>query len=96
MRSANFSSEVLSPLASRLRVMKVPEVGWSDWGSVERILASAKQMGRLPEIAARLKDRSINDPTTTAAVAHFLNAFDGKRSGYSGKARYARPVPAEV
>ncbi|MGH7928352.1 MAG: sugar phosphate nucleotidyltransferase, partial [Candidatus Binatia bacterium] len=53
MRIANFSSEVLSPTASRLRVLAVPEVGWSDWGSVERILASAKQVGRLHEIAER-------------------------------------------
>jgi len=31
----------------------VPEVGWSDWGSVERILTSLKQMGKLEEGMAR-------------------------------------------
>jgi hypothetical protein len=34
-------------------VFPVPEVGWSDWGSVERILTSLKQMGKLEETVAR-------------------------------------------
>ena len=34
------------PLSARLRVLLVPEVGWSDWGSVERILSSLKQTAK--------------------------------------------------
>lgn len=39
-RAINFSSEVCARLPSRLRVLPTPAVGWSDWGSVERICAS--------------------------------------------------------
>lgn len=46
LRAVNFSSGVLEPLAAQLRVFPVPEVGWNDWGSVERILASLDQMGK--------------------------------------------------
>ena len=53
LRSANFSSEICQPLSARLRVFPVPEVGWSDWGSAERILTSLKQMGKLEETATR-------------------------------------------
>jgi mannose-1-phosphate guanylyltransferase len=53
LRSANFSSEICEPSSARLRVFPVPEVGWSDWGSVERILTSLKQMGKLEETVAR-------------------------------------------
>jgi hypothetical protein len=34
-------------------VFPLPEVGWSDWGSAERILTSLKQMGKLEETATR-------------------------------------------
>jgi mannose-1-phosphate guanylyltransferase len=53
LRSANFSSQICEPSSARLRVFPVPEVGWSDWGSVERILTSLKQMGKLEETVAR-------------------------------------------
>ncbi|HEV8714982.1 MAG TPA: sugar phosphate nucleotidyltransferase [Candidatus Binatia bacterium] len=52
--AVNFSSDVCEPLASCLRVLPVPDVGWSDWGSVERICASLKQMGKLDDCVARL------------------------------------------
>jgi mannose-1-phosphate guanylyltransferase len=55
MPTLNFSSGVCEPLATWLRVLPVPKVGWSDWGSVERILASLQQMGRLEEYLARLE-----------------------------------------
>ena len=53
LRSANFSSEICEPSSARLRVFPLPEVGWSDWGSAERILTSLKQMGKLEETATR-------------------------------------------
>jgi mannose-1-phosphate guanylyltransferase len=94
MRTVNFSLEVLTPMTSRLRVLAVPEVGWSDWGSVARILASAKEIGRLHEIAARLSHSQISDPSTKTIVARFLRAQGGLYG--SPKSQHARPVPIEI
>jgi len=55
--AVNFSSAVCEPLASFLRVLPVPDVGWSDWGSAARICASLEQMGKLDECLARLRYR---------------------------------------
>jgi mannose-1-phosphate guanylyltransferase len=55
--AVNFSTAICQPLASRLRVLPVPDVGWSDWGSVERICASLERMGKLEECLARLRRR---------------------------------------
>jgi mannose-1-phosphate guanylyltransferase len=57
LRAVNFSSAVCEPLTSCLRVLPVPDVGWSDWGSVERIYASLEQMGKLNDCLARLRHR---------------------------------------
>lgn len=54
LRPVNFSSHICEVLPSRLRVLRVPEVGWSDWGSEERIRASLRQLGKLdPDYAHR-------------------------------------------
>lgn len=55
LRSVNFSVEVCTPLATRLRVLPVPDVGWSDWGSVERICESLQQLGKLDPSVSRLR-----------------------------------------
>ena len=97
MRTVNFSSEILSPMASRLRVLAVPEVGWSDWGSVERILASAKEMGRLHEIVSRLNDRKLEDPSTRTIVAHVLGLLNASRPAYAAaRSQYPRPVGVDI
>lgn len=57
MHSVNFSHGVCEPLISRLRVLPTPDVGWSDWGSVERILTSLRRIGKLDECLARLRHR---------------------------------------
>jgi mannose-1-phosphate guanylyltransferase len=57
MQTVNFSSAICEPLAARLRVLPVPDVGWSDWGSAERILASLQRLGKLDECLARLRRR---------------------------------------
>jgi len=57
MRPVNFSAEMCERLTSRLQVLPVPEVGWSDWGSVERICASLEQLGKLHQVLARLRHR---------------------------------------
>ena len=54
LRGVNFSSAILTHSKSHLRVVRVPQVGWSDWGTKERILASLKEIGRLDECLQRL------------------------------------------
>ncbi len=53
----NFSTALCEPLASKLRVLPVPDVGWSDWGSVQRICASLQQLGKLDDCLERLRHR---------------------------------------
>lgn len=55
LRAVNFSSGVCEALPSRLRVLPVPAVGWSDWGSVGRIVASLKQLDKLNDCLTRLR-----------------------------------------
>jgi hypothetical protein len=55
LRSINFSSGVCEPWAPALRVLAVPDVGWSDWGSVERIVATVEQLGKQSELLTRLR-----------------------------------------
>jgi mannose-1-phosphate guanylyltransferase len=96
LRSANFSSEVLSPMVSRLRVLAVPAVGWSDWGSVERILASIRDLGRLHEIAPRLKKSAITDPALQTTVGNFLGGISSRAPLNAAPPAYARPVHADI
>lgn len=72
IRTVNFSTEILQPLAHRLRVLPVPDVGWSDWGSAERICESLKTIGKLEECFARLKQRQA-DFATLKLVAGYLD-----------------------
>lgn len=57
LRPVNFSSEICQPLPSWLRVLPVPEVGWSDWGSEARICASLQRIGKLEQCLSRLQYR---------------------------------------
>jgi hypothetical protein len=57
LRAVNFSSGICEPWAPMLRVLPVPDVGWSDWGNVERIMETVEQLGKKNELLARL-DRS--------------------------------------
>ncbi len=63
MLAVNFSSAILARCAARLRVLPVPDIGWSDWGSADRILDSAMRMGRVGELAARLENHRVDDPS---------------------------------
>jgi mannose-1-phosphate guanylyltransferase len=60
MRAVNFSSGVCEPLVSWLRVLPLPEVGWSDWGTEERILASLQNVGTLDACLARLRHDNVD------------------------------------
>jgi hypothetical protein len=64
LRCLNFSSGVCEPLVSRLRVLPLSDVGWSDWGSVKRICDSLAQMGKLDELLARSRPYKGFDPCT--------------------------------
>jgi mannose-1-phosphate guanylyltransferase len=46
--SINFSERVLVPAASRLGVVRVKGVEWSDLGNVERVLATIRRIGGRP------------------------------------------------
>jgi hypothetical protein len=74
LRSVNFSSDICHPLPNKLRVLPVPDVGWSDWGSAERICASLKSIGKLEECFTRLRQRSA-DPKVLDLVAAHLEAM---------------------
>jgi len=45
----NFSSEVLEKVSEELLVMRVGEVGWSDWGEPQRVLGTLSNLGVKPE-----------------------------------------------
>jgi hypothetical protein len=70
MPVVNFSSDILAPLSKSLRVLPVPEVGWSDWGNVERIYISLKRIGKLDQLVERLRLCKV-DPETLKALARF-------------------------
>ncbi len=72
MRPVNFSVDVCERLPDRLRVLPVPEVGWNDWGSVDRIFASLRQIGKLEDVLARLRHHSRKEtlsPSVQAATS---------------------------
>jgi mannose-1-phosphate guanylyltransferase len=58
LRPVNFSSAILTKSKSHLRVIRVPPVGWSDWGTKERIRTSLEEIGRLDECLQRIKSAS--------------------------------------
>jgi mannose-1-phosphate guanylyltransferase len=51
--AVNFSSSICEPLAARLCVLPVPDVGWSDWGTVGSILRTLKKLGEFDAFCAR-------------------------------------------
>ena len=68
--AVNFSSAILAQCAERLRVLAVPEIGWSDWGSADRILNSAMRVGCVGELAARLERQRANDPSLAYMLSY--------------------------
>ena len=74
--AVNFSSAILARCAARLRVLPVPDVGWSDWGSADRILDSAMRMGRMGELAARLENQRVDDPSIVNLLSRYQGAYE--------------------
>jgi hypothetical protein len=50
--SSNFSQEVLAARSSRLAVLPVTGIDWSDWGDPARVIHSLASIGIQPEWAA--------------------------------------------
>jgi mannose-1-phosphate guanylyltransferase len=55
MRPVNFSTAVCEQLPGKLRVLPIQDIGWSDWGSEERILSTLQRIGKVDEVLARLR-----------------------------------------
>ena len=51
--AVNFSSAICEPLSTRLSVLPVPDVGWSDWGTPGSILRTLKKLGEYDAFCAR-------------------------------------------
>ena len=47
--SANFSGDVLSAVPDVLAVSELPPVGWSDWGTPDRVIATLRREGIFPD-----------------------------------------------
>jgi len=52
--TANFSQSVLAAATDRLAVSRLPDVGWSDWGTPDRVLDTLRREGLTPEWTHRL------------------------------------------
>lgn len=48
IEETNFSSEVLEKCSDELLVMRVSDVGWSDWGEPERVIGTLNSIGIQP------------------------------------------------
>ena len=55
--NVNFSAAICEPLASRLCVLPVGDVGWSDWGTVGSIVRTVQKLGRFDALVARMEKR---------------------------------------
>jgi mannose-1-phosphate guanylyltransferase len=51
----NFSSTICEPLAAKLCVLPVPDVGWSDWGTAASILRTLEKLGRVDAFSGRFE-----------------------------------------
>lgn len=67
--NVNFSSEICAPIAKKLRVLTVPNVGWSDWGTVASILRSLIEMGQLDAFRLRLEESQVHPSWYAASLA---------------------------
>jgi mannose-1-phosphate guanylyltransferase len=66
--NVNFSSAICAPLAKRLRVLEVPNVGWSDW-DVASILRSLIEMGQLETFRMRHEESQVHPSWYAASLA---------------------------
>jgi len=50
----NFSSDLLEQVPHKVAALEMHGVGWSDWGRLERIAESLRQLGKAPVFPAEL------------------------------------------
>lgn len=65
----NFSSDICAPMAGKLRVLPVPNVGWSDWGTVASILRSLQEIGKFDAFRLRLEECQVHPSWYAAPLA---------------------------
>jgi mannose-1-phosphate guanylyltransferase len=68
----NFSTAICEPLAAKLCVLPVPDVGWSDWGTAASILRTLKKLGRNDGFSGRLEKLPHPVWQTQHSAAHNL------------------------
>jgi hypothetical protein len=56
-------------MAAKLRVLAVPNVGWSDWGTVASILRSLLEMGKFDAFRLRLEQSQVHPSWYAASLA---------------------------
>jgi mannose-1-phosphate guanylyltransferase len=76
LEPVNFSRQVMEPLAglpdAALVMVPIRGVGWSDWGSEERIVSMLDDMGwrdRLPLTAAERRETRPSEPEAERVIA---------------------------
>ena len=67
--NVNFSSDICAPMAGKLRVLPVPNVGWSDWGTVASILRSLQEIGKFDAFRLRLEECQVHPSWYAAPLA---------------------------
>jgi mannose-1-phosphate guanylyltransferase len=73
LETVNFSKDLLEPIAqkypTRLAVLPVTNVAWSDWGSESRIVETLKRIGRVPQAVVNSAARTRRPPARTRRTA---------------------------
>lgn len=73
LETVNFSKDLLEPIAqkypTRLAVLPVTNVAWSDWGSESRIVETLKRIGRVPQAVVNSAARTRRPPARSPRTA---------------------------
>jgi mannose-1-phosphate guanylyltransferase len=87
--SVNFSTAICQPLASRLRVLPVADVGWSDLGTARSIMRTVQELGGFDGVLAQLG--RVRVQPATHPLNGFASAAELDRSFLAG-ARSAKSI----
>lgn len=80
----NFSSAICEPLAAKLCVLAVPDVGWSDWGTAGSILRTLKKLGRFDALNDRLNPAQVHPAWHSSKRSAGRAAMDRASLGVGG------------
>jgi mannose-1-phosphate guanylyltransferase len=73
--SINFSHEILGKNPEGLRVLRVKNVYWSDWGDPSRILADLGRHGALRTIGRPVLPQQVHSPVQAAVAAEPIGEY---------------------